>query len=175
LAPLPPSNTDRLFVDYDFGGFDHTILCRFTAPNTQEDAQQSVHDLLTAITPSLYAITILGARVAAEGSNVTSPVGWAHDSAYGDGSGSAAHSADYYDFIGRSADGRKVRVAVFAARQTLFGDNYRAAPGENGDLDDGVAVLVATEGTFLTISGEPPIWHTYINSGTNAYWRNKIR
>ena len=175
MAPLPSNTTGILFVDYQVGGQQHTFQVRFQAPSTYADAMVEAGDWLTALGTSIYEITILGARVQAVGTNVTFPTPWLELSTYGSGTCPPAASAQFYDFVGRSPDGRRVRLSIFGAATLTFGNNYRASTGENTAIDAAVTELNSAEGTMLTISGEQPTWQLYANSGINAYWRNKIR
>lgn len=175
MAPLPFNNTDILFVDYATQGFPHQVQCRYASPNTYVDAMDSVAEWLTALAPEIGQTDILGARYQLEGTNVSVDVTWTGSASYGSGSGSTYQSAMFFDYIGRSPGGRRVRAAMFGAATLQFGENYRASVGENANLDAALDVLLAAEGTWLAIDGTQPIWKQYTNMGVNAYWRNKIR
>lgn len=176
MPALPENSTARLWVDYDTCGYGHAVQCRLGAGVLPTDGLTVLADWLTAMSASLYLVTIKSARLALIGSNVSNEVPWPGDDTYGADVGPDAASANMFDFIGRSNDGRRVRVAMFGARftQTTNG-NYRATPGENAALDAARAVLIGTEGEFVTISGLAPTWKQYVNTGENAYWRNHIR
>lgn len=175
MAPLPFNNTSVLFVDYATQGFPHQVQCRFDSPSTVDDAMASVDEWFAAIANAIGETTITSARWLENGGSVTTDVVWIGSPAYGDGTGDPFESAQYYDWIGRSPGGRRVRVAVFGAQNLQNGGDYRSQLGEDVALDAGLAVLQAAEGTFLAIDGTQPIWKNYTNMGVNAYWRNKIR
>jgi len=175
MAPLPFNNTNILFVDYNTQGEDHTLQCRFNGDDTGDIAMVDVDSFLSAISNAIGLTTILGARVQLASTNVSFDVVWSGASAYGDGVGDRYQSAMYYDWVGRSPAGRRVRVAVFGAANLQNGDDYRSNSGEDVALDAGTAVLVGLDSSFLAIDGELPVWKTYVNMGVNAYWRNKIR
>jgi hypothetical protein len=130
---------------------------------------------LDALGTSIYTITILAARVQLAGTNVTFTTPWIESPTYGSGTCPPEQSAQFYDFVGRTTGGRRVRVSIFGAATLSFGNNYRATAGENTAIDAAVAFLAGVEGTFLAIDGLQPTWLAYANSGVNAYWRNKIR
>lgn len=175
MAPLPANNTAVLFVDYTVQLHQHTLQCRYDIPNTPEDAMTSVAELLAALSSFMSTTTIDGARFRNKDSDVSTDIAWTGATGYGEGTGSEFVTAYYVDFVGRSAGGRRVRVAVFGVENFIAGGNYRASLGESGPVDAGQAVLAAAEGTFLAIDGQQPIWKTYGNLGINAYWRNQIR
>jgi hypothetical protein len=77
--------------------------------------------------------------------------------------------------VGRGPTGRRVRVALFGAVIEQFGDDFRISGSENALVADAIAVLTSDGDIFLDVEYEVPVWHNYINLGSNAYWRNKIR
>jgi hypothetical protein len=164
-----------LFLDYAVDGEDHTLQCRYDIPNTPEDAMVAVDDFLTALGNSHHVHTVLGARFRNAGSTVSTDIAWTGAATYGSGVGQHGDSASYYDFIGRSAGGRRVRVSVFGAITEKVDGLYRAPLASDSAFGAAQAVLAAAEGTFLAIDGAPAIWKTYVNLGDNAYWRNRIR
>lgn len=176
MAALDPSNTARLYVDYEVAGQNHTLQCRLGTGVLTTDGMDVVADFLDALSSALYLVTVLGARFSASGSNVSNPVPWSGDPTYGADVGPPNASANYLDFVGRSNDGRRVRVAVFGARfVAASAGDFRATGGEVAAIGDALAVLLDTEGQFVTVSGLQPSWKQYANTGNNAYWRNHIR
>ncbi len=177
MAPLPSNNTAVLFVDYSGCGENHTLQIRFAAPGIIADAMGIADGLLAALGATIREITITGARVRAAGSNVTIPVAWTGAATYGSGAGSHNESAYYVDFVGRSVDGRRCRVAVFCVGVPADATNqdFRLTRSESGGVDAALTVLEAGSGAPVSISGLAVSWHQYGNIGTNAYWRNQIR
>lgn len=176
MAPLPPNTTARLFVDYTVAGHQHTLQCRFDAPNTPNDALEVVGSLLTAFGSQLYLSTFVAARYVVAGGSVgvpVTPVGF--PTTWGTGSAAGNESAQYYDLIGRSTSGRRVRVTVFGATVVSTNDVFRIPTTLGPPWSDVKDVLDGAEGTFLAIDGSQPLWYPYINTGINAYWRNQIR
>lgn len=175
MAPLPPNSTARVKIQYNTCEFDHELQIRYAAPNTVDDVITEFNSFINAIEGLLFESTFIGAQVAASGSNVFNDVAGSWPVTWGSGVGAKVSTAWYYDFIGRSVDGRRVRMAVFGAKQISTTDDYRAFSAEVADIEAGVAVLNGAEGVFLSINQFQPIWKPYANSGVNAYWRNKIR
>ncbi len=132
---------------------------------------------LTALSPSLQQITIIGARVRDLGGSVTYPVTWDGDATYGGGAGDHVNSAMYLDFVGRSIGGRRARIAMFGATGPFDGasDDYRLTAAEDLSVAAALAVLEALAACPVAIDGDVVNWHQYANLGVNAYWRNHIR
>lgn len=176
MAPLPNNNTAVYYLDYDVEGHGHTIQARFSETGSVNDAAAMLDAFLTAFGTNLYLINILGARVRDAGGNVSYPVTWDGDATYGSGTEGQYATAQYGDFVGRSIDGRRCRIAVFGVKGIVdtAGDDFRF-PSSVGYVGAALAVLEASGDTPCSISGLPVNWHQYMNSGINAYWRNHIR
>jgi len=177
MAPLPSNTTAVLFVDYTVCGEGHTLQLRYGTGATFSTAMTVVDNLLTAMASLLRLITITGARVRDLGSNVTYPVTWSGSATYGSGAGTHNESAYYFDFIGRSVDGRRVRIAIFGAVSDYDGTNndFRLNTAESTPVANAFAALTGGSDVPVSISGLVVSWHTYANMGANAYWRNRIR
>jgi len=175
MAPISPDNTKRYFLDYSTCGFDHTLLCRTESTVTASDAGGTIAAFLDAIDSVFRLITVVGFRVAVVGSNITTSVTWPGAGTYGSGAGSAYESAQYLDFVGRGGTGHRARVAVFGCIFSEVGNNYRLESAENALVAAAIAELTSDTSIFNDIDGQIPVWHTYANTGVNAYWRNKIR
>lgn len=175
MAPMDPNNTQRFWVDYTTCGFGHTLLCRAGSTVTASDAGGIIGAFLAAFSGDIYQLTIDGFRSANPGSNISVPQIWPGASTYGSGAGPKNATANFYDFIGRGATGKRVRTGVFGAKTTVTNEDYRISVGEQAFVADCLAALTADADIFLDIDYEVPVWKNYCNSGTNAYWRNKIR
>lgn len=177
MAPLPGNNTAVLYVDYSTCGHDHTLQCRYDDTASAGDAMALVDAFLTALDPGLTQTDIIGARVRDQGGSVTYPVTWTGAAQYGGTAGPAYKSAAYLDFVGRSIDGRRARIAVFGPGDFFDATNedYRFTTADSAVIAAAVAVLEGGIGTPCSISGEAVNWHQYANTGVNAYWRNHIR
>lgn len=175
MAPLPPDSTARVKIFYQTCGFTHTALIRYKAPNVVADVITEFNSFITACGGLFYESSFIGAQAAALSSNVFNEVAGDWPVAWGSGAGPRYATAQYYDWVGRSVDGKRVRFALFGAQVTHFGDDYRMLSTESTAVDAAVQVLNDAEGSFLSINGFQPIWKSYANMGVNAYWRNKIR
>ena len=175
MAPLPENNTAVLFVDYDTCGEPHQLQCRMADASTVTEAMDGVNAFLTALGNSHRLMTITGARHRAALATVTTDVVWTGAATYGIGAGTHDESAKFYDFIGRSAGGRRVRVGIFGAIIGVEGEDYRLAASSDPAFSGALAVLVGAIDHFVAIDGLPASWKPYVNLGQNAYWRNHIR
>ena len=177
MAPLPSNNTGVVFLDYSVAGESHTVQIRYADPSTAVDAMDTLDDILAAAAASFRQITIEGARHRAEGSNVTLPLTWTGAATYGSGGGSRFETAYYMDFIGRSPDGRRVRLSLFglAVPADTIGEDFRLSTSDSGVVANVVTVLNTATTTAVAIDGGEPVWYDYANIGTNAYWRNRFR
>lgn len=175
MAPLPPDSTARLFVDYTVCGHQHTAQVRFRAPATADDAIAAFNDVIGAIGEYFFLTTVNSVRVAAEGSNISNPYPGTWPTGWGAGAGVPAFSARYCDFVGRSLDGRRVRLALFGFQFEYSGTDFRMNAAEDDNVAAAVDALNAAEGVMLSINGFQPLWYAYADIGDNAYWRNQIR
>ncbi len=176
MAPLPPNNTAVYFLDYSVASHNHTVQCRFGSGGSVGDAGAFMDAFLTAFGTELYLITVIGARVRDQGSDVTYPVTWDGAATYGSDVGPEYASAQFADFIGRSIDGRRARIEMFGLKNIIDGSNndFRKSSAVTW-VGAVLAVLGASSDVPVSISGEPVNWHDYVNTGINAYWRNHIR
>jgi hypothetical protein len=175
MAPLPPDSTARVKVFYHVAGQNHSVQIRYNEPNTLADVASAFGSFIDEISPACFLTNVLDVQFAVSGSNVfnptteTFPEGWGGSDTTGD------KSADYHNFIGRSADGRRTRIGLFGATATVAGGKFRVLAGESEAYAAAIGVLNDAEGVFLSINGFQPVWKEYANLGNNAYWRNKIR
>jgi len=177
MAPLPSNSTAVLFVDYSGCGEDHTLQVRYGSGSSANDAMTLLDAVWSAMSPRLRLVTISGARVRDISTNVTYPVTWTGASTYGSGAGVHFEAAYYADFVGRSIDGRRCRLAFFcaAAPADVTNDDFRVTAAENADVSDAIDALNAGSDVPVSISGQAVNWQLYANIGTNAYWRNRLR
>jgi hypothetical protein len=147
---------------YEAGGDFNEVLDVFDA-------------FLTAIDAGIYEITIEGARHRADGATISLPITWAFATTYGTTTALHNQTAQYYDWIGRSTGGRRVRLTVFGAitGYDVADDDYRVAA--TGIFEDGRDVLVGAADLLVAIDNAPIVWYNYVNLGQNAYWRNRVR
>jgi len=175
MAALPPSNTVRYFLDYTVNGIEHTIQMRVGAGATDGGASSSFSAFLATLSPNFYLINVIGMRKANLGSDVTNPVTYTGTTSFGSGTASDNLArAAFLSFVGRSTDGRRVRIFVYGTKITAEGD-YRVDVSEAAEVDSAVFLLNSATGVFLTISGLQPVWKAYANEGVNAYWQRRSR
>jgi len=177
MAPLDPTNTARVYLDYSTCGENHTAMLRYSALGSISDCFDIWQTMLGAMNTFLHEIVIIGARASAVGSNITNPVTWTGDDTYGGDPGPHYATAQYVDFIGRTVTGRRVRSAFFGASAYFDGttDDFRYQAADFPFVVTCVTALESDPGNAVGIDGLVPVWHLYGNGGVNAYWRNKIR
>lgn len=172
MAPLPQNNTPRFKIGYVVSGHAHTLQIR---SHLSPAALGSLVDsFLTQLSPKLYALTVGSVTFAADGSNIFNPVTTGIEgNGYGSGAGNEGVAPQYFDFVGRTTGGRRLRLAVFGA--TVLGTNYRFSPLEDDDVDDARQILVDAGGDIVAIDDLTPVWKVYVNAGNNAYWQRAVR
>lgn len=176
MAPLPNNSTGVLYVDYTTEGEEHTLQLRFGDPGSFNDAMDVAVALFAAMDSFLYSISSIACRVRDAGGNVTYPVSWTGDEAYGSSTEGHYATAQYADFVGRSIDGRRCRVAFFGVKGIVdtTGKDFRF-PSSTTWVGDVLAALRAGDTSPVSISGLVVNWYDYADTGINAYWRNRIR
>jgi len=172
MAPLPANSTPRYKVFYTNSGQQHVMDIRShaspSALGTELDA------FFTALSSLLTSTVIDDLQFAPDGSNVFNSVSSTFvGNTYGSGAGSDLVVASYINFIGRSSDGRRIRMAVFGTN-SLAAD-FRFVTGENTDVDAAIALLQDPASTLVTIGDLKPVWKNYANAGFNAYWQRAQR
>jgi len=131
----------------------------------------ALHDALGS---SMFIHTITSVDFAASGSDIFNPVTTGIEgTTYGSGAGAEFNEPWAITFVGRTAGGRRVRLALFGF--TTLGNNYRIGPGENTFVDAGIDVLQAAGANFLGIDGLVPVWRTYANVQVNDHWIKEAR
>jgi hypothetical protein len=130
--------------------------------------------LWTALGTTIYSTTIDSVEFAAAGSNIFNAITTGIEgNAYGTGAVGDTATPYYVNFIGRSAGGRRSRMAIFGIKSV--GTNYRYTPGEDTSIDAALAVLVVGGPNVWAIDGLPVIWKSYVNAGVNAHWQKVVR
>lgn len=175
LAPLPEDNTARLFVNYTHDGVGHEAQFRALSPFTQSDVVAWTHSFLDD-NKALFGTNVIfnSADWAAMGSNVRNPVSWATITGTATPLSDPARFSRSISFVGRSPDGRKLRLFFYGAK---FGpDNtYRVEASEDADLAAAITDLNALTSRVGTISGSAPIFKPYVNIRNNGYWQTELR
>lgn len=174
LTALPEDNTARYFLRYTVAGFEHVMTQRVSAGITDSDAIAAYEDFLATLEDLVYLATIVGLEKSASGSNVRNPVTWTGAPQFGADAAPDGSQASSVSFVGRSFDGRKVRLFAYAFKGS-FPTDFRLTNGENASVASAVAVLNGMSGTFLTISGQHPVWRPYMNVGVNDHFVKESR
>jgi hypothetical protein len=176
MAPLPPESTARLWVDYNDGQHDHTLLMRYAPSAGLGPAMDAAAEFLGAVGPSLYLITVIGARAANSGSVISQPEAWTGSSTYGTGAMPAVSAPVELCFVGRTILGRMAKWFVYGWKEGVPGA-FRFFPGDFAALDNGVAALrtAALAGTIVGIDGAIPSVYPYVNIQNNSYWETQAR
>lgn len=172
MAPLPANNTSRVFVDYTDGTNQHTVSCRFDESfSSAEEAVAQMAGFLNAHGQRSFLITIIGARSQGAGESVSLPITWTGDATYGSGLMSPTLAPRQVLYLGRSADGRRIKVSMFGSNLSET-DNFRTLASSVGDVGEAIAVLEAAglTGAFLTISNLVPLWLGYVSHNYNNHF-----
>lgn len=176
MTALPPESTARFWLDYNDAVNDHTLLMRYPDGAGLSGIQGVMADFLTAIEPTLHAITVIGARWAALGSTVSIPTTWLGSPVYGVGVHPVVSGPLELCYVGRTTGGRMAKWFVYGTKLGVP-DSYRFFPGDNADLDAGDLVLrsAGLAGSLLAIDGLGPSVYPYINIQFNSYWETQSR
>lgn len=175
MAPLPPSNTPRLFYDYLQGTTTHTMMVRHDVGSTVSNVDLQVDEFLNAISALLVTTTISAVRAAAAGSDITLPVVSALvGTVYGTGTASPITDARQFSFTGRSTAGRRARVEVFGANAAPV--DYRVTPTELPAIQTALDALANDPDVFEAIDGlSGVVWNQYMNFGLHDHYVKKAR
>jgi hypothetical protein len=174
MAPLPPETTQRFFLDYATANRQHTLMVRTTTPQAATTFSTVMDAFLDAIAPTIYAIVIVGARVAQVGSNITSPIAWGGSAGYGATAEPLDLAPRQLCFLGRSTDGRRMRMYLFGYEGATHGD-YRISRSENTDVDAAYNVMEANPSFWASISGNVTTKYEYVDINFNSYWERDLR
>jgi hypothetical protein len=172
MAPLAPSNTPRFKVHYTNSFQGHTFQVRWGgSPSALSAAFTGILGGLTG----LYAASVVDSvEFAATGSNIFNlVVSGLEGFTWGSGPGNPITASQYINFIGRTSNNRRVRLAIFGC--TSEANDFRFNVGESTAVDGAVAVFNDPGQPFQGIDGLKPVWKSYANAGQNAYWQKQAR
>jgi hypothetical protein len=171
MAALSPANTPRFRINYNVNTKVHDFQIR--SAGSPGSVGTAVDAFLTALATNLFGLTVQTVEFAATGSNVFIPVtSGIEGNVYGGGVGNQDEIPNFIGFVGRSAAGKKWKLAVNGTK--VLGGNYRFVAGENTVVDNAIAALNAYTG-LIAIDGAAVTVYTYANAGRNAHWQRAIR
>ena len=174
MPPLAFNNTRRYFVDYDQGGYNHTLMVRPANLTTFTEIENALDAFLTANAGHISKYTVVQCRISEAHSDVSFPVG---SSLVGNVYGTADVIPNVAPltatYIGRSGTGRRVRLSLFGFYQPLSGWRYTAA--EASGVAAALAVLRGNPAVFHAIDDTAAIWLDYANINANDHWVKNVR
>lgn len=181
MAPLPDNNTGVIFVHYTAQGHTHTTQVRYPeAANPGADVIEDLDQLLTLLGPVMPTdFTFISWEWRAAGTNFTVPLAGTPTELSGVLTPVASYAPAYFNFIGRSSGGRRVRLGIMGAGwapipSTLsYAEDYRVDGSENADMQAIIDWL--NQANFRAIDGLTVTWKPYVNVGYNAYWQRAVR
>lgn len=174
MAPLPPSNTARYKVFYEVISQKHTFELRVNPAFSPSDMGTFIDAMFDALDSSLYLGSVTEVQFAAEGSDIFNPVVTGQEGrTFGSAGGSSNEVPKFLNWVGRSAGGRRVRLAVFGYQGGP--STWRVTTGEDAHVATVQALLNGTENAGLAIDGLKAIWKPYANFGYNAHWQRAVR
>lgn len=184
LVALPPSNTRRLFVDYEVADVPHSLQMRLSTGANVIAALDNLYYILNFCSGSLpTSWLVTGVRQAAAGSDITVPVDYSTSNLFGFAGADTATFAPVnhprqLNWVGRSlTTGRKVRVGIYGAAIATPA-NYRLGPGEtvfaSAEVFAALAAMSAG-GQLVTIDETSPTWNQYVNVNFNSHWETQRR
>lgn len=184
LAPLPPSNTARYFVDYTANGRYHTMMFRYADPSSGPPPETPfiarvaafIDDLRTWL-PTDFEIN--GARYSVAGSDVTLPTTVPEPVGPFTGVLNAGEAPAFITFVGRSVLGRRWRLSVLGvsvspAEGGALVKDYRITAGEDVVVSTAIGNLEGWS-ACVAIDGQAKLVYPYINLGYNAHWQKAVR
>jgi len=178
MAALPVTNTSRLVVDYSWRGTPYKTLFRFGGSVDAVAAIEAIdtlHGVMWDYFEANAAVTGTGVWYPS-GDTVSSPVELTPQPA---GSAGSTHDSNpnalQWEFLGRSADGRRVSwywqglAQDTNQRQRSLASFWASVAAIKAALEDAV-----TAG-LCTISGEAPLLKGYCNQVVNDYLTHRTR
>ena len=177
VPALPASNTARYYYDYSVYGEQHVLIVRVGPEVSPSDVSLGLDGFLTEFAAGSVLITTVGLRFSEAGSNVTNPVdATGLSSTYGAGSGDPINKPLQATFTGRDGEGHKNRIGMFGW-EAQTDTQWRYTTSDSSIVLNCVAALegLGALGIFLTINGQRPLWHPYMNVGYNDHWVKQER
>lgn len=172
MAALPAHNTSRVWVDYNDGINDHSMMVRWTAASSDSSTALGVlADFFAELDTLLYATTITGARVALVGSDVTNPVVWPGDAGYGTGVMPGANAPRQVMWEGKDNSGHRWKLSLFGMNVTTP-NKFRFVQGDDTHLDAARAILgtALSNGTLVSINVKNVLLKLFMSVNFNNHF-----
>lgn len=182
MAPLPPNNTGRLFLDYTTGVHEHTLSVRFDSATTLAPAANFLSIFLNDIElllPASWQVT--GARYQMPLTDLTLPYSDPTLTSFAGGGGGTLQAYEEpreWVYVGRSSvTGRRWELSIYGLLLATPGD-YRLGTGSLppaiGASLDTIASATST-GAWVAIDGNEFVVYPYVNCNFNSYWEARQR
>lgn len=192
MAPLPPSNTVRVYVDYTSAGIGHTAEFRMSGAPSESTMQAAALALINVMLPRMFdadSVTLI--RYSPQGVDFTLPLPttaqpgalvtgfaaqWAEDK-----------ESAMVSVVGRGSQvARRWRMCLFtpyawAATSVNWPTTNRYGLGSNAAIDSYWADMddwknaVYGGSSIVTIGGDRPTMKSYVNIRKNSYWQDEQR
>lgn len=183
VTPCTENEFARLHIHYTVGSYGHELLFHFQAATPAE--------AVATVTPILNKMKVFmstadqfdGATFSYPNSNVSFPIAFTPIAGTGTTTPVAGDpEAFYWTWLGRDTGNHRTRWTLFTTSNAVTPPpSNRAAVGDAAAIQDvyDELVLAASTGVagikITTCAGGEPIISPYVNSGFNAYWRDKQR
>lgn len=174
MAPLPYNSTDILKVEYDTTVGVHQLQFRRHASVDKATFITTARSFCSALASRINTSGgFTSATYQAAGSNVSLPESWTLIAGTNGTAPNAIQRPEFVSFLGRTAGGRRVRLAFFDMYLPAESD-WRLELGDVSALNSARTVL--TTGSWIAaVDGMSPIWYPYFNIAYSAYWTRKSR
>lgn len=175
MAPLPTNGTARLKVQYQNSISPHSAMIRVASVDDVETAGTDFSNIVSALSSNFAFSEVTGVLFAEASSDLFFPivVTSLDGVTWGSGAADKTSNAVAATFVGRSAEGRRVKWSLFGWKTGL--SEYRVTAAEDGNVGDCVATLNGAETAFLAIDNLAGIWKNYIDIKPNDHWVKKGR
>lgn len=178
MAPISPSGTARLYLDYTVGGNPHSVIFRYGS-NDGPAAAAPIFQAILEANDAAFGVNVqfIGARVAFTGTNVTNPLPFTPTGFVGTAIPGAQYPR-YVSWVGRTSEGRRVRYYFYGMNldgylppdYRLTGEEVPVVSSFQADLFDFIA-----ETNVVAIDSNPAVMKNYANVGFNAYHQREAR
>lgn len=190
MAPLDPSNTGRVYIDYTTGGGttaqNHTVMARFNSGvgGNFAGALSMLGFVITEMGATAFfdGWQATGARYSLAGQNISNaaplPAGLIGFVGAGQATATRQSQARQTKFVGRSpTDGRRVSFGFYGLVDSLFTEaDFRVARTAENFVGAVLDVLEeADAGYFVAIGLAPAVWKEYADWQYNSYWEGELR